>query len=83
MNLKSAQAVRVIIADSSLFQAPVHQVSLKEDVHSLPDFSFPGVVLMCGQLSLAFQTIVWPVMAMGSAISDLSVSIFLHSRWCY
>ncbi|VEL23697.1 unnamed protein product [Protopolystoma xenopodis] len=40
----SAQAVREVIAYSSLFQSPVHQVSLKEDVHRLPDVPFSGVL---------------------------------------
>ncbi|VEL06680.1 unnamed protein product [Protopolystoma xenopodis] len=43
---QSAQAVRKIIANSSLFQSPVHQVSLKEGVHSLPDLPFHDVFLI-------------------------------------
>ncbi|VEL33240.1 unnamed protein product [Protopolystoma xenopodis] len=42
--LLSAQAVRSVFADSSLFQSPVYQVYLKEDIHSLSNFTFFGLL---------------------------------------
>ncbi|VEL34542.1 unnamed protein product [Protopolystoma xenopodis] len=43
-----AQAVCELIADSSHLQSPVHQASLEEDVHNLPDLPFPdGDVFSC------------------------------------
>ncbi|VEL39888.1 unnamed protein product [Protopolystoma xenopodis] len=37
------------LSRTSLFQSPVHQVSLEEDVYSLPDLPFPGVFPIYGQ----------------------------------
>ncbi|VEL41535.1 unnamed protein product, partial [Protopolystoma xenopodis] len=45
----STQAIRESVADSSLFQPPLHQVSLKEHVHSLLDPPLSGVFPISGQ----------------------------------
>ncbi|VEL13518.1 unnamed protein product, partial [Protopolystoma xenopodis] len=53
--------VHEIIADSSLFQSSVHQVSLKEDIHSLPELRITTIGLKQRRCSLSSVSIPHPL----------------------